>query len=84
MRTIGEHGEATGSRRLVDTYSRDESYHWEESAPSGRSLLWGHACSKACCVSYSYPTSYHKKEHHEEKPPSDVQGLWPFLAAAVR
>ena len=32
--------EECGSRRLLHSYS-DESYHWEESAPFGRSLLRG-------------------------------------------
>ena len=34
--------EVVGSRRLLQRYS-DESYHREESAPGGRSLLRGHA-----------------------------------------
>ena len=36
--------EECGSRRLLHSYS-DESYHREESAPGGRSLLRGHAHS---------------------------------------
>ena len=33
----------TGSRRLVRVSYSDDSYHREESAPGGRSLLRGHA-----------------------------------------
>ena len=43
------------------TYS-DASYHWEEPAPFGRSLLRGHAYSQGWL--YLLPSSHHLREKY--------------------
>ena len=43
----------------------------------------GMRTAKASCVSYRHPIVL-KRMQLEKKPPSDAQGLWPVLAAAVR
>ena len=56
----------------------------------GRSLLpvvaaslGGMLTAKASSLSYRHPIIIRRK-YHVHKPPSDAQGLWPVLAAAVR